>query len=366
MVTKSKILTFEETDSVLEAIILESNLIKQWQPQYNVMERDDKSSQYVIITDEPWPRVFQVRARDFDQDVSNKRLPYKVRHVFGPFPYGALIKDALKILRKIFPFKDEKSLDPRHDRFYKSIGRSPSSDVMSSMDVASYTETILYLTMFFEGKKREILRALTAKMNGEAEAFEFERAEETKKLIYALQHINDFALIKRDRTDFSSVGAAGSKPSGFRMEAYDVAHMSGKNTVGVMVVSKDGEFDKSQYRKFKIKTDANNDPASLAELLLRRLDHSEWPYPDLIVLDGGSIQEKVATSVLKSRRLNIPIVAVTKDDRHKASKLIGNKLLITKYSNHIIAINAESHRFAVNYHRKRRSMNMLRLRNGPS
>ena len=75
-------------------------------------ERDDKSSNYVIITDEDWPRVFLARARDFDQSVKDGRLGYAVKKRFGPYPEGGLIKEALKILRKLFPFKDKKSFDP--------------------------------------------------------------------------------------------------------------------------------------------------------------------------------------------------------------------------------------------------------------
>ena len=115
MITRAKTVKWQETDSVLEAIILESNLIKRYQPHYNVDERDDKSSQYVIVTDEPWPRVFLARARDFDAEQKEGKLGYKVKERFGPYPHGGLIKEALKILRKMFPFKDKKSFDARHE-----------------------------------------------------------------------------------------------------------------------------------------------------------------------------------------------------------------------------------------------------------
>jgi excinuclease ABC subunit C len=110
MVTKAKTATWHETDSVLEAVLLESQLIKRYQPFYNVDERDDKSSQYVIITEELWPRVFLARARDYDQAIKDKTLEYEVKRAFGPFVESGLIKEALRILRKLFPFKDKNLL----------------------------------------------------------------------------------------------------------------------------------------------------------------------------------------------------------------------------------------------------------------
>ena len=101
MVTKAKSVIWQETDSVLEAILLESELIKRYQPFYNVDDRDDKSSQYVIITYEKWPRVFLARARDLDQQHKDGTLPYKIKRCFGPYPESGLIKEALKILRRL-------------------------------------------------------------------------------------------------------------------------------------------------------------------------------------------------------------------------------------------------------------------------
>ena len=95
----------------------------------------------------------------------------------------------------------------------------------------------------------------------------------------------------------------------------------------------------------------NNDTAGLKEILERRLNRSEWPYPDLIVVDGNEVQKKIAENVLSARRVNIPVVAVTKDERHKARDLIGNLDLVKKYRDQIVAINTEAHRFAFNYHR---------------
>jgi excinuclease ABC subunit C len=132
--------------------------------------------------------------------------------------------------------------------------------------------------------------------------------------------------------------------------------MSGQNVVGVMVVSIGGNFDKNEYRKFKISIDRNDDLAGLAEILTRRLNHSEWTYPDLIVVDGNQRQYDIAMGILKARRIDLPVVAVTKDENHKASSFVGNPGLINKYKKEIISINAEAHRFSIKYHREKRKI----------
>ncbi len=347
MVTKAKYLTWQETPSVLEAVILESAEIKKYQPIYNVDDRDDKSSQYVIITDEDWPRVFLVRVRDFNQQSKDNTLTYKVRECFGPFNESGLIKEALKILRRLFPFKDKKSHDLRHEAFYRAIKRSPEAD--TDEDRKKYLRTIKYLTLFFEGKSQAVRKLIEDEMNENAERMLFEEALKNKKLLYAIDHVNDIALIK----------AGSNKPDEYRkqyrIEAYDIAHISGTNVVGGMTVSENGEFTPHQYRKFKISRETNNDVAGLVEMISRRLNHSEWPYPDLIVVDGNEIQKKAAESVLQVRRINIPVVAVTKDDKHRADRLIGPIEVINKNKKEIVALNAECHRFTIAYHRKRRS-----------
>ena len=360
MVTKAKTLTWQETDSVLEAIILESNLIKRYQPYYNVDERDDKSSLYVVITGEAWPRVFLERAREFEQKLKDGEIrvfpgelgssvvrndTLIVKKYFGPFPHTGLIKEALKILRKLFPFRDKKAHDARHESFYRSLGMSPQTE--SEEARASYQKTIDYLILFFEGKKRKLQKAIEAEMSAKAKEMRFEQAQIAKKLLYAISHVNDIALIKRDPNK--------NAERNFRIEAYDVAHLSGMATVGAMTVSIGGQAVPSEYRKFKMSRDQVNDVAGLVEILSRRLNHSEWAYPDMIVVDGNEVISRSAEAVLRSRRISIPIIAVTKDERHKAARLSGNPELIKAYKDEIIAVNVEAHRFALAFHRLRRS-----------
>jgi excinuclease ABC subunit C len=214
-----------------------------------------------------------------------------------------------------------------------------------------YAKIIKNIILFFEGKKKIIEKNLLKDMKDLARKKQFEKAQEIKEKIYSLNHIRDVTLIKRDvfmdRDD---------SRSSFRVEAYDIAHFAGKETVGVMTVVENGEVNKDQYRKFKIKGFGKvkiDDVGNLRELLSRRLGHPEWQLPDLIVIDGGTAQMNVAKNLLKENGLNIEIVSVVKDDRHKPKDFIGDKETIEKYKNEILLANSESHRFAIQFHRKR-------------
>ena len=125
--------------------------------------------------------------------------------------------------------------------------------------------------------------------------------------------------------------------------------------VGVMTVVEDGEAKKSDYRMFKIKGQKSaDDTKALKEVLERRLKHTEWSLPDLVVVDGGVSQLNAAQSVLATKKINIPIVAVVKDNRHKAREIL-NIEKFRELKSQILLANSESHRFAITFHRRLRS-----------
>jgi excinuclease ABC subunit C len=146
-----------------------------------------------------------------------------------------------------------------------------------------------------------------------------------------------------------------------RIEAYDVAHMSGKNMVGVMTVVIDGEAAPREYKKFIIKTQSgSNDIGALEEILSRRLRHTEWGIPDIIVTDGGVAQKRVGEQVSARYQWNVPVVSVVKDDSHKAREILGEQLLVNKHKRAILLANVEAHRFAIAFHKEKRAKNFLK------
>lgn len=352
MVSEARSVEWTVTDSVLEALILETNLIRTHKPRFNTIAKDDKSFNHLIITNERFPRVLVVRGKDLTGEFTEAEIQCH----FGPFPSGQSLREALKIIRKLFKYYDtpapvgserSKMACGKID-FNRQIGLYPNVQ-----GEAEYQKTIRHIKLFFEGKKGQIIKELEREMKRLAKEERFEEAEIVKRRIFALQHIQDIALIKDDMRAYRDART-------IRIEAYDVAHLGGKDMVGVMCVVEGGEPRKSEYRKFKINSVAGaNDTAALKEVLTRRFAHPEWPFPAVIVVDGSTAQKNAAEAVVKAESHVIPVVAVVKDERHRPVRVLAPRHLRELHEHAILLANAESHRFALAYHTAKRSKRAL-------
>jgi excinuclease ABC subunit C len=213
------------------------------------------------------------------------------------------------------------------------------------MSASQYAITIKHISELFNGNMKGLKRSLEREMKQASEEERYEDAIILRRQADALTHIRDVSLIKEERI---------SSGGGVRIEGYDVAHTSGTETVGVMTVVHNGEALKSEYRKFKITTATNNDVASLTEMLSRRLEHTEWQLPRVIVIDGSTAQMHAVEKMLSGYGIQIPVVGVVKNDAHKPERLIGDARARQAYERDILLVNAEAHRFAITWHRKRR------------
>jgi len=350
MVEEAKRVDFRTTDSVLEALVLEAHLIKELKPRFNTRDKDDKSFNYLVLTaHEDFPRLLTVRGKDLIRTLHALKADGNVP-VYGPFPHAGQLKAALKIIRKIFTYYDTtqpvtelRDKNDRKLRFNESIGVYPPADITKR----EYARTIRHLKLFFTGKKQQLVSALERDMMRHAHAHRFEAAEKVKRQLFALQHINDVSIMTRqtDRDASNNV----------RIEGYDVAHLAGKDMVGVMTVVEGGEVNKTAYRTFTIRSvEKSNDTGALREMLGRRLVHHEWNYPQLIVVDGGKAQYNAARAVLREAGVMIPVVAVTKDDHHRPRSLLGPVKLRNAHHADILLANAEAHRFSLATHKRKR------------
>lgn len=345
LISKIKKIGYRKTESVIEALILESTLIKKYKPPFNIREKDDKSFLYVEITNDRFPRVLLVRGKS---RVKGQR--------FGPFTSASNIREALRIIRKIFPF----NVHPPEQigNFYRpcfdyELGLCPGACI-GSVDRTEYTRTLRELSLFFRGKKQQVIRALERRMKEVSKNMDFEKAAKIRGQIFALKHIQDVAFISEE----SEMRNLKLETGNFRVEGYDISNISGTSAVGAMVVFKGGKPDKSEYRKFKIRTfKAQNDVGMIKEVLRRRFANN-WPLPNLILVDGGKAQVNAAKSIIEEAGLIIPIVGLAKGPQRKKNEFFGNIPDWTTKEN-LIKVRDEVHRFAISYHRDLRNRTAL-------
>ncbi len=347
MVENAKGIYFIKTDSVLEAIILESKYIKEFRPFFNIKEKDDRSYSYVIFTKEKYPRVLIIRGRELDKD---KDL--KILKKFGPFVSKAELLEVMKFIRKLFPYRDKCKLNEKRGCFNYQLGLCPGVCI-NLITEKEYIKTLKSIATILDGNISKVIKDLEKEMKILIKKQEFEKAMVVRNKIERFNSLKDLAFIKKeDNLDSDNP---------FRIESYDISHISGSNRVGVMVVATNGEFDKSQYRKFKLNENINDDLLGLMEVLERRFQHIEWPNPNIILIDGGKTHLEYIIKAL--RRLvkeqiykNIRFFSVVKDDKHEAREVLGispvDNLSLEKF---LIKVNAETHRFAIAYHKALRN-----------
>ena len=374
MVSLAFDIKYIETESEIEALILESELVNKFQPKYNVRLRDDKSFLVIKIskkvpcskiTDlkkdylEMFPKVELVRYRNIDP--SDKSAEY-----FGPYPSGELLKKSIRYLRKIFPFRD---CSKTKFNTYRKKGRPCiygdirvcSAPCVDWVKIEEYYRNVRYLKNFLKGKKKEVAQSLTSEMKALSKNKQFEKAALVRDQLNALNHLNNVALGIRDDIFDTSKILFG------RIECYDISNIGGKYGVGSMVVFSNGKSDKDEYRKFKIKfSKGTNDLLMMREMLVRRFKN-DWPLPDLLEIDGGETHLNVAREELQKNNLKIPIVSIAKGPERKKNEFHYSNSSIAQYirgnqelQNVLIMTRDEAHRFAISYYRTLHRKDLLK------
>ena len=349
-----------ETDSEIEALLLESNLIKKYQPEFNIVMRDDKRYIYIkVSTEEEWPRVYATRTLE------------KSGRYFGPFVSAGAVKETLRVIRKIWPYRSCPSTN-RKACLYYNINKCPGM-CEGHIEKKEYNKIIKQIILFLEGKKNKIV----ADIEKEIKELEKEKGDEAKihllkfrvlNMKTVLAHSNILSLVDKYSSDVVELAKVFNfKKVPVRIEGYDISNIFGQEAVGSMVVFSEGEPDKNEYRKFKIRIGQgeSNDTGMLKEVLNRRFNN-DWQLPDFIVIDGGKAQLNAAIKVLKERKLDIPVIGISKGEGLR-SAIAPDKIFfpgeekplelpIASPALHIIKrVRDEAHRFAIKYHRELRS-----------
>lgn len=328
MVARAKKVKTIETPALLEAIILEAKYIKKYWPKYNIKDRDDRSFVYITIPKKDFSSPKIIRGKDLSQ------YPEAENEIFGPYQSLTLIKNALRIIRRIFPYGLCQSNSGKACFDYQ-VRLCPGS-CLGLIDKKDYKKNIKNISLLLSGKKEFLLKKLSRENPDQARA---------------LKHLQDVSLLERE---------AVIRKIGFnRIEAYDVSHFSGREAYGSMVVFNSyGEPDKKEYRLFKIKNEfLSDDLRALEEVLQRRLEHEEWPLADLFLIDGGRPQLDFLQKTFKKYKIE-NVVGLSKlagDElvflkKGKSNDDFKNKVLNIK--NILLQARDEAHRFA-NSARKR-------------
>lgn len=344
-------------DTEMDALFLESEMIKRYMPKWNILLRDDKTVSYVRI-DMKSEVPYVTMTRNPDDDGAE---------YYGPYYGKVAIQRSLRILRKIFPYYDK----PYNGRktLNTDLGLTPGVEI-GKITPKEYKANLRKMISYLKGNRKKLVRELEKAMYDAAALGEYEKAAEFRNQFFGLKGLGtkivfsdkEFLDISSDKALEDLQGLLGLEKPPVRIEGYDISHQSGTNVTGSMVCFINGTADRTKYRRFKLRKQQNNDPESMREIITRRLYHlNDWGRPDLIVLDGSVGQLSAIRMELKAA--GIPVIGRDKSGDHGKNARVRIVLLDGEedyrmvelaHDSHvaklIARIDDESHRFAIQYH----------------
>jgi excinuclease ABC subunit C len=372
-------------ESELESLLLEAFYIKKFTPKYNIRLVDNKTYPLIKITvADKYPAVFMTRK------INDKNSLY-----FGPYPSSSSVKLVLKTIRRAFPFMST-SNHAKRICLYNHLGLCPCMPVNDTeISRKEYKKNIKQIIRILEGESPKIIKELERDRDKASKEEKYEEAALLQKRVAAMNFITspfhrpgEYDINPNLREDIRNSELEDLKKvlnhAGYsiekldKIECYDISHIQGTNTTASMVVFVKGEKESSLYRKFKIRLEKTPDDfASMQEVLRRRLKHTEWEYPDLVIVDGGKGQVSSALELFNELDITIPLIGLAKREEtiivplaHPSltvaldtkSKDSFTEILIpqsTKALQLMMRLRDEAHRFAITYHRKLRSKSFI-------
>jgi excinuclease ABC subunit C len=364
-------------DSEIEALFLEAEMIRRYMPRYNILLRDDKSMSYIRIDyNNDFPTVTTTR-RPLDDGAK----------YFGPYLSAHSIRQALKSLRRVFPFATRRIPGQKRATLYYHLGLDPGLEE-GRTSLEDYRANLRKLMSVIEGRRKSVERELEKEMKIAAESSEFERAAKIRNQLFALRNLTrqvifsdkEFLDISKDHALNELVNVLSLNKFPRRVEGYDISHMQGTNVVASMVVFTNGVSNKREYRKFKMSKQQNNDFFNMNETIKRRLSEKNikaWGKPDLVLIDGGKGQLDAAIRARDEVGCNeIPFIGLAKREEQVVIQKIKSNVGLSQQELHKLGgfahesedfilvniphntnvvkflqrIRDESHRFAVSYH----------------
>ena len=345
-----------ETESEIDALFLESEMIKRYMPRYNILLRDDKSQTFVRIDmKSEWPTV------SFTRNPADDGAEY-----IGPFYNGFALKKSLRYLRRVFPYLTRQRR-PGQSKLDEDLGLSPR---LSDGSVA-YKASLRKLISYIKGNRKAIAAELERDMKTAAGLHDFERAADLRNKLSAMRELQrrvcfgdkEFLDISKDKALADLAKLLGLKGIPARIEGYDISHMSGRQVVSSMVVFTNGASDRAEYRKFKV-SEKNDDTGNIHQTIFRRLSErhlKSWGRPDLLLIDGGKGQLAAAIKARDERGVTVPIVSIAKREEellvHKTGSQIDTAFIeqMRLQPRADIAIQEDGDVYVVNLHPSQRN-----------
>jgi len=388
MVSQAVRVKFKVLESELQALLVEAELIRTYQPEYNTLLKDDKSPLYIHITNEEFPRVLKVRKKE----ILKKNLSGTV---LGPYSSAYKTTEVLKIVRKIFPWCNQKNgnqnkkSEENQACFYYHIDLCPGACI-GEISPEEYKENINNLIDFLKGKKKTVTKNLQEKMKLAIEKQEYETAAIIRDQLTIIAEVTSSTHKLKPELTTQALNEKVSEdgviylqkilsqylsfPKQFpltRIEGYDVSNIQGTNPAVSLVTFINGKADTDEYKIFNIKTlNTPNDYYMLQEAVIRRQNHKEWGIPNLLLIDGGKGQVK---SILKIWTWDTPVIGVAKHPDRLVLPYYETENGKEKLKYHLVKlepthptlkliqqIRNESHRFAQKQHKKKRLEGMFK------
>ena len=366
LVPEIRDIDFVETDSEVDALLMEARLVKDVQPRFNQELKDDKTFPYLEITiREDFPRV------EFTRKPQSRGTK-----LYGPFTSAKKLRGTIAVLQKIFRFRtcslDIEADDERWRWFrpcllYNINQCTAPCNLRISRE--EYRKDIRRLRLFLDGKKARLFKELRAEMQAASEARLFEKAARIRDEIHALESLNlrgnlaDHAQPevfyidpKKGMTGLKKVFKLAECPR--RIEGVDIAHLQGGETVASLVQFVDGLPFKHGYKRYKIRTAGRNDDfASMREVVsrrLRRLRQEGEAFPDILLIDGGKGQLNAALEAMRAIDVEPPFtisLAKREEEIYVPGEPEPRRLSRHSFALRLLQyVRDEAHRFAQHYH----------------
>lgn len=365
IINNSDIVDYIKTDNEFNSLILESQLIKKYHPKYNVIWKDGKNYLYIKVTvKDEFPKILLSR---IGYDGKSK--------YFGPFSSVKVTESLINDIRHIIPFctKDKLSNTPC---FYSKIDLcSPCPNFINHLKNVEerrnlkklYRKNIRKVIGMLNGNVIKILNSYYRMLKDFSKQQDYEEAIKIRNKIYRLER-----LINHPISDNLNLEFLNNKQKNLdvflkelvkyfpelvklsRIEAYDISNLKESNQTGSMVVLTNGQLDKKEYKRFRIKNlRLKSDFGRMKEIIDRRFKNN-WPKPNLIIVDGGKPQVRVVISTLRTQDITIPVLGIAKNPDRLVIGTVGLPTIRFPQTNPafnlIRLIRDESHRFAKKYH----------------